>query len=54
MGIELTDDEIETLKNLVLDWGFEYSLDTDRDKLILLAEKIGMSKSYIDEHLRLE
>ena len=53
MSVELSDDEIETVKNLIRDWGFEYGLDTDRDELIKLAEKIKMPKSYIDEHLRL-
>lgn len=40
--MQFTDDEIETIKNLIKDWGFEYSLVTNRDKLIALAEKLNM------------
>jgi hypothetical protein len=40
--MQFTDDEIETIKNLIKDWGFEYSLSTGRNKLIALAKKLDM------------
>ena len=40
--MQFTDDEIETIKNLIKDWGFEYSLVTNRNKLIELAKKLDM------------
>lgn len=37
-----TDDEIETIKALLEDWGFEYALSADRDKVIALARRLGL------------
>ena len=38
--MQFTSDEIETIKALITDWGFEYSLRADRDKVMALKEKI--------------
>jgi len=37
-----TEDEIETIKALLEDWGFEYSLSADREKVIALAQRLGL------------
>ena len=42
MPIELTDAEKKTVADLIDDWGFEYGLTADRDKVIALAERLGM------------
>lgn len=51
--MELTDDEIETVKSLIKDWGFEYGLITDRTKLIQLAIKIGLGKQWAEDNFEL-
>jgi hypothetical protein len=40
--VELTEKEVQTVKDLISDWGFEYSLKTNRDDLIALAERLGL------------
>lgn len=42
-SVIFTDDEIKTIKALIEDRGFEYSLTSDRDEVVALAEKLGMS-----------
>lgn len=37
-----TDDEIETIKALLEDWGWEYALTADRYKVIALAKRLGL------------
>lgn len=44
MKIELSEDEYETLKNIFLDHGFEYSLKTDSYKMLQLAKKLGFEE----------
>lgn len=39
-----TDDELETIRNLINDWGFEYSLRADTQKVIALAIKLGLTE----------
>ncbi len=55
MKIELTADEYETLKNIFLDHGFDYSLQTDSYKMLQLAKKLKFEKyvrlyGYYDEN----
>lgn len=44
----LTPEEIETVKALIDDWGFEYSLKADRQKVRDLARKIGMDHKTVE------
>lgn len=46
--ITLDPDEVNTVKNLISDWGFEYALRADRDRVIALAEKLNMSREAKD------
>lgn len=39
--MHFTDDEIETIRCLIYDWGFEYSLRSNREKVEALGRKIG-------------
>jgi len=39
--ITFTEDEIETIRKLIFDWGFEYNLAADGIKVRALVEKIG-------------
>lgn len=39
-----TPDEIDTIKALLNDWGFEYSLTADRAKVIALCKKLKLDK----------
>jgi len=39
-----TDDELETIRHLIIDWGFEYSLVANREKVKTLAIKLGMTE----------
>lgn len=41
-SIQLTADEIATVAALIEDWGFEYSLRADRDKVAALAIRLGV------------
>lgn len=34
--------ELETIKDLISDWGFEYSLRADTEKVQALAKKLGV------------
>lgn len=36
-------DEVETIKHLLGDWGWEYSLKADRAKVIALCRRLGMT-----------
>jgi hypothetical protein len=40
--MQFTDDEIETIKALIEDRGFEYSLTSDDDKVWALGVKLGI------------
>jgi len=40
--MQFTEEEIETIKKLISDWGFEYSLSAKREKVIRLAIKLDM------------
>lgn len=42
--MELTTDEIDTIRALIADWGFEYFLKADRAKVIALAVKLGLNQ----------
>ncbi len=44
MPLELSDDEVETVRRLIDAWGFEYSLTADRLKIVALARKLGLKK----------
>lgn len=37
-------DDVATIKALLADWGFEYGLVANRDKVIALCQKLGLSK----------
>lgn len=41
-SVKFTDDEIETIKKLIRDRGFEYGLESDAEKVDALAAKLGM------------
>jgi hypothetical protein len=45
--IEFTDDEIETIKDLIADWGFDYNLEADSEKVKALGIKLNGSFSYV-------
>ena len=36
--------EIQTVKDLIEDWGWEYALKANRDDVIALAQKLEMNK----------
>lgn len=40
----LTPDEIETVKALLEDWGWEYALKADRIKVVALARKLRLEQ----------
>lgn len=40
--VTFSDDEIETIKSLVYDWGFEYSLNAKSEKVAALAKRLGL------------
>lgn len=42
MPLELTDDEMETVKALLEDWGWEYGLTADRAKVVALMRRLGL------------
>lgn len=43
--MQLTADEIETVKALITDWGFEYSLRADKHKVLALTKKLGVTRN---------
>lgn len=47
--MQFTDDEIETIKNLIKDFGFEYGIISDIVKVRELAKKLNMDKLYTEE-----
>lgn len=47
--MQFTDDEIETIKNLIKDFGFEYGIVSDLNKIRQLAKKLKMDKRYCEE-----
>lgn len=49
--MELSADEIETVKNLIKDWGFDYAPTADMAKVGALAAKLGLEK-IAEEYLR--
>lgn len=42
--MELSTDEVETVKKLIEDWGFEYGLKADETKVGALAAKLGLDR----------
>lgn len=42
--MELSPDEEKTVADLIQDWGFEYSLQADRNKVRALAERLGLQE----------
>lgn len=40
----LSEDEQKTIAALIEDWGFEYSLSAEREKVIALAERLGLKE----------
>ncbi len=42
MPVELTDDEIETVRALLNDWGWEYGLTAERAKVAELAKRLKL------------
>ena len=42
--MELTPTEVQTVKDLINDWGFEYSLKAKRDDVIALALRLGLHR----------
>ncbi len=42
--VNLSEDEIETIRNLIKDWGWEYALMADPKKVAELARKLGLEK----------
>ena len=42
MTIQFTDEELETIKKLIDDWGFEYGLQSKVKDILKLAEKLKM------------
>jgi hypothetical protein len=36
--------ELDTIRDLIRDWGFEYSLCADREEVIELARKLDMKR----------
>lgn len=53
--MQFTDDEIETIKALIEDRGFEYSLTSDSDKVWALGVKLGIREPILpptEEELR--
>lgn len=47
--MQFTDDEIEVIKNLIKDFGFEYGIVSDLAKVRQLAKKLDMDKHYTEE-----
>lgn len=41
--MKFTDDEIQTIKHMIEDWGFEYSLKANQRKIVELAKKLGLA-----------
>lgn len=39
---QMNDEDIETIQLLINDWGFEYGLTAQREKVIELARKLGL------------
>lgn len=40
--IKLTQEERQTVCDLIYDWGFEYSLRAKREKIAVLARRLGL------------
>jgi len=41
-AMKINNEDIETIKSLIRDWGFEYSLQTTQEQIVKLAKKLGM------------
>ncbi len=41
--MQFNDDEIQTIKDLLEDWGFEYALSANTEKVIALCLKLGLN-----------
>ena len=44
--MEFTADETETIKALIDDWGLEYCMSADPDKVAALARRLGIKPPY--------
>lgn len=44
LTLQLTDDELRTVKALIEDWGWEYGLQAERRKVAALARKLGLDR----------
>jgi hypothetical protein len=42
--VQLTEKEVQTIKDLIEDWGWEYALKANRDDVIALARKLELNK----------
>lgn len=40
----LNEDEVDTLKKLITDRGWEYALASDDKKVLMLAKRLGMDR----------
>lgn len=51
--MEFTQDELETISDLISDWGFEYSLSADSEKVEALRKKLEEAgvKDWFDRHM---
>lgn len=47
--MELSAEEQQVVADLIQDWGFEYSLKADREKVCQLAERLGL-KEWADKN----
>lgn len=44
MPVELSDEEVEVVRALLHDWGFEYGLTADREGVVALMRKLELEK----------
>lgn len=49
MPLEFSDDEVETIRKLLDDWGWEYGLSAERNKVVALMRRLGLHK-LADDH----
>jgi hypothetical protein len=43
-NIMFSQDEIETIKDIINDWGFDYCLQANYDKVKALAQRLGVER----------
>ena len=51
MAVTLSEREIETIIDLIHDWGWEYALTAERSKVAELALKLEMDPKWVAENL---